>query len=103
MTHSPQYVLLVFSLVVGCTLDGQVASSRESNKLAESQMNSITTYPVVDRSDFIDVPPGVRVRCPEQSPMEGEPTIFYADSTKLPRASYKWEVNQGKITMDKAR
>jgi hypothetical protein len=85
MIVGPQLLLLVFFCVVVYNLDGQAGSGI----VPPSQTN-------LDRN-FIDVPPTVAVRCPDKPPVEGEPIVFHADSTKLPRASFKWKVSQGRI------
>ena len=80
MIKKPHCILIVFSLVVG-GVSGQIVSSKGS----------------VGAGSLIDVPPTVVIRCPDRPPLEGEPITFYADSAKLPRASYKWKVSLGRI------
>jgi hypothetical protein len=106
MIVKPQCIFLVFSFAVGCAVSGQFGSSKGLGSLSTSRTNSgrsVSEGPLpidsrLNGSALIDVPPTVVVRCPDKSPVEGDRTIFYADSTKLPRASYRWKVSQGRIT-----
>ena len=94
MIARPQCILLVFFLSLAFA-SWQVTSSKGRVSFATSRANSVGW---LHKDSRIDVPPGVVIRCPDKPLVEGEPTIFYADAPKLPRASFKWKVSHGRIT-----